>query len=332
MFRPAPGFLLALACVGVLSPPVGAAPAPEAELQALKAESIRLGAELDAAERALLYPVGTLVTVHVAVRGSGFLLDSVSVRIDGAEPQRHDYAGSEALALLENGGWHRLAQLRLAPGTHRLQAEFSGHFHDARAGDAPLTGRVEAQFDKAAADLDIVLPVTRDPFSRAVTLAPAEVLAAGASDARYRRAQFLKDDNRFLSALVELAGAPGPLAGPALLLKAECDVGLGMDAEADALYRQVAAGPHDALTLERAQLQLARFDYQHGRFDRAVERLQARRKVLPESLHADWRALLTSALLGQGRHADVVALLDDDESAPPLLRYNLDFADRKSVV
>lgn len=328
MFRNAPGVLLALACASLPSWPANAEPAPAAEveprLQALKAGTIQLGAELEAAERALLYPEGTLATVHVAIRGSGgaFLLESVSVSVDGGKPQRHHYTGAEAIALLTDGGWHRLARLRLAPGAHRLLAEFSGRFNDARAGEPPVTGRVEAPFDKGAADVDLVLPILRDRMSRAVTLAPPEVLSAGAADASFHRALFLRAGHRQLSALVALKDAPA--SGPGLLLAAECYAGLGMDAEADALYRRIAAVPHDAVTLGRAQLQLAQFDYQHGRFDRAADRLRALEKGLPASLRDDWRALLAGALLGQGRNAEVAALLgDDEESVPPLLRFNL---------
>ena len=91
------GLLLAAACLpAAAQPPAGTA--ADRELQALKAEAVELGRELEAAERAARYPGGTLTSIYLAVRVSGFLVESASVRIDGAGSQRHAYTGSEALA------------------------------------------------------------------------------------------------------------------------------------------------------------------------------------------------------------------------------------------
>jgi hypothetical protein len=334
----------------------------DGELQALKAEAIAIGRELQDVERATLHPGGSQATLYVAVRASGFLLESFTARVDAAEPQRHEFTTSEALALLRNDGWHPLARLRLEPGTHRLHAQFSGRFHDARAGDPPVTGTVEAVFEKGAKALDLVLPIARNdrpdagPAAQAdsprpgagrgvkllaperLEIVPGSAAAGGPDDPRYRAALLMKDDHRFLSALIELgelreAAARGDaLPAPFWLLLAECYLGFGMDAQAAEVHERLAAGAHDPATLARAQLQLAQFDYQRGRPAQAVARLEALRGRLPAALRTDWRVLLTNALLAQERHADVVALLDDQGlgAATPVLRYNLAVAQIRS--
>lgn len=330
------------------------------ELQWLKAEAIQVSRELQASERAMLYPEQSLTSVYVAVKVSGFLLDSISVRINDAAPVKHDYTNSEALAFLKDGGWHRLTQRRLEPGTYRLQAEFRGHFHNARPGEPPITGTVETLFEKGPAELDLVLPISRNtrldkpglsdlsqiesrklhPL-RNVWMPPAERLDAagkdtvgGVTDPRYRAALFLKNDHRYLSALVELldiqarAAPDTPLPGTLLLLLADCYLAFGMDSRAGAVYQQVASGEHDSLTLARARLQLAQFDYQHGRLDDAIGRLKAMRERLPGSLRDDWQLLVTNALLAQARYAEVVQLLEEEglEASTPVLRYNFGVA------
>jgi tetratricopeptide (TPR) repeat protein len=335
--------LLAL-CSGMFPALALAAAAPVAdadrELQALKAETLDLTREVLALERAQLYPAPSQTSVYVNVRASGFQLDSVTVRI--VDSYRHDYADSESLALLKDGGWHRLARLRLEPGSYRLTADFKGHFFDAKPGEPPAEGHVETPFDKGAADLDLVLPITRDGRldrpSRTVSLAQPEVVAplaagqaGGPNDPRYRTAVFLKNDGRYLSALIELgeiarpAAQPEALPGSFQLLMAECYLGFGMDSRAGALYQKVAASEHDTLTLFRARLQLAQFDYQHGRTGDALERLKVMRERLPTPLRDEWRVLMTNTLLALGRYAETVTFLEEQglDSAVPALRYNL---------
>jgi len=358
----APRKLLAVACAGLLPALAMAAAAvpsaeTERELQVLKSEAIELSRELQAVERGMLYPEQTMSSIYVSVKVSGFLLDRISVRINEAAPYTHDYTNSEALALLKEGsGWHRLSRLRLEPGAYRLQAEFTGHFFDAKSDEPPVKGKVETVFEKGLAELDLVLPISRNsrldkpglaeisrvdarklrpsrnvwmpqPERLESTLAPDKL--GGTNDPRYRTALFLKHDNRYLSALVELTDivrtAPNPdaLPGPLQLLMAECYLGFGMDTKAGALYQRIASGEHDTLTLTKARLQLAQFDYQHGRIEDAAERLQGLKERLPSSLRDDWHLLMASTMLAKEQYAEVATMLDDYDSSHPVLRYNL---------
>ncbi len=317
------------------------------DLRALKDETLRLNRELQAVERALLYPNHSLTTFYVSVKVDGFLLDRISIRVNENEAIRHVYSGSDALALLEEDGWHRLVRLSLAPGRYRVRAEFQGHFFDARPGELSVTGKVETQIEKGSSELNLVLPISGDTprgeiprTGRKVSLSPPEqveaAVGAGApgslKDPRYRAALFLKQAGRLLSALTELLeieqSAPDSVALSTdfYFFMAECYLGFGMEEQASMLYQRIASGPHDALTLARAGLQLAQFDYQRGYFGQAIERLQRLRESLPASLLNDGRLLLASALLAVNRYDETIEVLTQGgkvEELPPALRYNL---------
>jgi len=274
------------------------------------------------------------------------------------EAVTHTYSDSEALALLKDDGWQRLLRLPLEPGTYRLQAEFTGHFFDAKPNDPPTRGKVETLFEKGLTELDLVLPVSRNTRldkpglseisrietrkvrpsrtsgcrSRSVSSPASPKVNAGTlNDPRYRTALFLKNDGRFLSALTELLhieqAASDPAALPATfrLLQADCFVGFGMEAQAEKIYEQIAAGDSDPVTAGRAQITLAQFEYQRGYLAQAVERLNRIRPKLPSSLVEDWRLQMTGALLAQERYNEAIAMLTDkdgaaDDDLAPVLR------------
>jgi tetratricopeptide (TPR) repeat protein len=328
------------------------------ELQGLKDEAIRLSRDLQAIEQAMLYPDQSRTSLYVAVKVAGFLIDEIAVRINENEVVSRAYSDSEARAFLKGDGWHRLLRLRLQPGTYRLQATFTGHFFDARPNDPPVTGKVETVFEKGLTELDLLLPVARNTRldkpglseisrlearkvrpSRNVWMPQPQRFETQLSaeshgtlnDPRFRSALFLKEDGRFLSALTELleieqtAPDPAALPGDFHLLVAECRLGFGMEAAAEKKYRQIAAGSHDAETLARARLQLARLEYQRGYYAQAQDGLNQLREKLPGSLLDDWKLLMTSTLLAQERHAEAIAILSKGDlgDLTPVLRYNL---------
>lgn len=330
-------------------------------LQDLKQQSLDLNRELLAAEQALLYPEQSRTSIYVAVKIAGFMLDRVSVRINEEEPVVHRYTDSESRALLSDG-WHRIVRRKLDPGSHRLQAEFTGHFFDARAGDKPVTGKMETVFEKGLAELDLVVPVARNTrldkpglseLSRLESSRPRRALrnvwlpqperyesvmddsvVGTLNDPRLRVAKFLRQDLRFLSALTELldisAGVADPEALPAAykLLLADCYLGFGLHQRAQAIYTKLSADDVDVEALGKSRLALARFAYQRGYTDQAAANLKALGEGLPKSLRADWRLLSTEVALTQGRPAEAVALLEklDKGDLTPVLRYNLGVA------
>jgi tetratricopeptide (TPR) repeat protein len=329
------------------------------ELQGLKQEVVALNRDLQAAEQAVLYSDHTRASLYVAVKVPGFLIDQISVRVNENEPFVRTYTDSEARALLKNEGWHRLQRLRLNPGTYRLQAQFTGHFFDAKPTDPPVSGRVETVFEKGLAELDLLLPVSRNTRldkpglseisrlesrkvrpSRNVWMPQPErfdatlpvKLHGTLEDPRFRSALFLKEDGRYLSALTELleiaqtAPDPAALPGAFHLLVADSFLGFGMDAQAEARYQQIAAGQHDAVTLGRARLQLAKLQYQRGYYPQALDSLNRMRDKLPAALLEEWRLTYVSTLLAQERYPEAVDALTvgvRDSDLTPVLRYNL---------
>ena len=313
----------------------------------------------------------------------GFLIDGISFRINDKDSTAHRYSDSESRSLLKDG-WHRLQTLRLEPGSYRLQAEFQGHFADTRPNDPPVRGKLETIFEKTATELDLVLPISRNtrlerpalseisrlesrvtrpgrnvwlPQAEALNAGVAAALPGGPDDPRYRSALFFKNDNRFLSALLDLLDAEQDAADPAQLpadfqwLMAACYIGFGMEAAAEKIYlRLAAASPSasagdknsssmtpaaapDPLTMARAELELAKFEYQRGYFPNAENRLRQLRERLPKDLQADWQIQLVNTLMAQSRYKDTVSLLtangENPDDLPPVLRYNLAVAQIK---
>ena len=358
--------ILAGAAAGTATPAPAAPSAVQldTDLQSLKDDTLKLNAELDTLEQSLLFPDESMTTLYVSVKVGGFVLDQITVRINEDEPLVHVYTDSEALALLKDDGWQRLLRKKLDPGTYRLQAEFTGHFFDARANEPPVKGRVETLFEKGLTSLDLVLPISRNTRldkpglseiarletkkrpSRNIGLTAPQKLDAstpadgGANDPRYRAALFFKNDGRYLSALTELLEIQNGVADPNALpvsfrmLLGECYLGFGMENRAEQVYQQVAAGDHDAITVARANLQLIAFQYQRGYYKPALEALDRVRPKVPNALVDDWRLLKTDVLLAQERYAEAIDLLTDngksDEDLPPVLRYNLAVALFKS--
>ena len=340
----------------------GAAQKVDQDLQALKEEAVLLNRDLQKAEQALLYPDQSRTSLYIAVKVSGFLLDEISVRINENEPVTRAYTGSEARAFLNGEGWHRLLRLRLEPGTYRLRAEFTGHFFDARPTDPPVKGKVETVFEKGLSELDLVLPVSRNtrldkpnlselsrlesrkvrpsrnvwmPQPQRYESALAPEMHGTLNDPRYRSALFLKEDGRYFSALTELLETEQAAAGPAALpadfhlLMADCYLGFGMETLAEKRYERIAAGEHDAATLARARLQLARLEYQRGYYAQALARLNHLREKLPSGLLEEWRLLASNTLTAQDRYSEAIEVLTRDgnvDDLGPVLRYNLGIA------
>jgi tetratricopeptide (TPR) repeat protein len=352
--------LLALAWTGTAGAQAASADALELDraLQKLKEETVLLSRDLQRVEQLVLYPDQSRASIYVNVRVGGFLLESITVRIDEGEPLSYEYSDSEARALLRDG-WHRLAQLRLNPGSYRLRAEFTGRFYDARPAEAPIRGKLETVVEKGLSDVDWILPISRNtrldkpglpevarlearklrparnvwlPQPRRFESALQSEQLGSEDDPRFRSAMFLRHDNRFYSALVELLDMAQDMPDPSALspayywLLAECYLAFGMHGPAESLYRQLADTATDPLDVHRAHLRLAEFDYQRGYFPQAAHRLKQIGESLPRPLLDEWRQIYTGALLAQGRYREVIDLLtfgNEADRLPPAQQYNL---------
>lgn len=128
-------------------------------IQSLKDEVLQFNREAQTAEQDVLYPSQTRVSVFLGVRVSALLIKDISIAFDDGGPQKLSYTDNQAKSFLQNNGIHRMLLANLAPGSHRIRAEFSARFADDKPDAAPITGSYEAIFDKGyrEAELELVL-------------------------------------------------------------------------------------------------------------------------------------------------------------------------------
>lgn len=107
------------------------------DVQDLKDEVLELNRDLFLLEEELLFPANSQVAFFLSLDvGEYFLLDSVSLKIDGKEVANYLYTEREAQALIR-GGVQRLHVENLKTGDHELVAVFNGsgpHERDYRRG------------------------------------------------------------------------------------------------------------------------------------------------------------------------------------------------------
>jgi hypothetical protein len=97
------------------------------DVQDLKALVLDLNRDLFLLEEELLFPANTQVAVFVSMDvGDFFALDSVEIKLDGADVTSYLYTAREVDALIR-GGVHRLYLGNIKAGEHELVAMFTGH-------------------------------------------------------------------------------------------------------------------------------------------------------------------------------------------------------------
>ncbi len=159
-------FAIALLCAGAAQasePPTDDAQLKlDAAIQGLKEEVISFNREATDIESSVLYPTHTRTDIYVGVQVAALLIKSIKVTIDDLPPQSYLFSDPEARALLNSEGLHRVVRVALEPGPHRLAAEYTAQFADAKP-DAPLIGgRYEAIFDKYGREADLELRIARN--------------------------------------------------------------------------------------------------------------------------------------------------------------------------
>jgi len=96
------------------------------DVQDLKDEVLELNRDLFLLEEELLFPANSQVAFFLSLDvGEYFLLDSVTLKIDGKEVASYLYTEREAEALIR-GGVQRLHVENLKTGDHELVAVFNG--------------------------------------------------------------------------------------------------------------------------------------------------------------------------------------------------------------
>jgi len=140
-------------------------------IQGLKDEVLQFNRDATALEQDSLYPPYTRTNVFLGVRFGNLIVKQFSVSFDGGEAQKYDFEDVESLALLQNKNLRRVMSVNLAPGPHKIHASFTAQFADAKADAPPLTGNLDANFDKNYNNTDLQLMLVRTGFLAPPSLA-----------------------------------------------------------------------------------------------------------------------------------------------------------------
>lgn len=125
------------------------------EVRALKRDAMQLHTDLQRIETELFHPDELHTAVYVAMDLPDFMLEHISIQVDGHELARHRYTPQDNAAL-RLGGLQRLYLGNLPPGTRRLQARIQGRFE----ASPPLERSVDVQLSKQAAATAVELRIS----------------------------------------------------------------------------------------------------------------------------------------------------------------------------
>ena len=198
---------------------------------------------------------GASLDLRIGNQASKLLLRKIVLRIGEAAPLSYEYSDLEAQAL-QSGGLHPLATLRLAPGVHRLRAEFVARTTDA----APTSPRVRQYLDRQ-------LQVGSEPMQLRLELQPArgelqlstQPPGADGGAVALRSAQFLSASERHLAAALEYLGLQA--RGLALPYDAQQRLSESLS-RAGMAQRASLAQPSDSTRLQSYNQGLANLDTQ----------------------------------------------------------------------
>ena len=98
----------------------------DAQVQSIKAEVLRISAELGQLQEKLMYPSDTQVSLFISLaQGDKLRLDAATIKIDRKNVARYIYTAKE-LEALRHGGVQRIYTGNIRGGTHTLDVEIIG--------------------------------------------------------------------------------------------------------------------------------------------------------------------------------------------------------------
>lgn len=146
--------------------PQGAGPAAldtDQGLQKLKEQSLDVIQQAQTAEQNFLYPEANRVTLYIGVRIPGMLIKDISASIDDGAAVSYQYREGESVAL-QDRGLHLLTRISATPGRHRIHAQYTAQYSDARPTDPPFTGSFDGYFDKTQQPAELELVLQREGY------------------------------------------------------------------------------------------------------------------------------------------------------------------------
>jgi hypothetical protein len=239
LFGITPGLAAATWLAAAVPPAMADAPGiTQLKAQVLDLEQAALAAEAR-------QPDAAAFTLYIGGKDATALIRSVSIQIDDAGSARYEYSEVEAVALRKNA-LHTILAVDLAPGAHRLRAQFQGR--TTQGSGEFFQATIDQTFTKAAGPAALELDLLKSNYFSGAKLALRDLEAPAAGDKaapmenpHQRAAAFLAADGRDFAVLCELLKAqdsgPAPSADYGWQL-ADAYAVFGMDEQAQALYRQ----------------------------------------------------------------------------------------------
>jgi hypothetical protein len=132
MFTAVRGTILAIAIVLLCLPVLAASVSKEKlksldeQVQDIKSDTLKTGANLLLLEEKLLYPSSTQVAVYISLeRAATYRVDTIDIELDGKPAAKHLYTTREQEALMK-GGMQRIFAGNVITGEHELKVVLGG--------------------------------------------------------------------------------------------------------------------------------------------------------------------------------------------------------------
>lgn len=224
------------------------------------------------------------------------ILRRVRVQIDDDAPLEYEYSALETAAL-QNGGRHRLLQMSLPAGAHRLRIALIARHVDALPQTPRVDATVDYPFDKAAGPLTLDVSLVDRGWLRGVTL-DVQASPQTTPAQRQRVAQFAADAQRGWLAELDAPQPPEAMSSTpvsryndAVALVRDGARDAGIAALASLAVADGAATPESLRVRDLANLTLG---YQHLRGRNGAAAADALRRVRSPGPYGN------AALLGLG--------------------------------
>jgi hypothetical protein len=130
------------------------------EIRSLTAAVLEIDQDARSIEEQGRSPDDDVLIVYVGSRAKDLQLRGVSVQIDRATPIYHQYSDQQSNSLQSGMALHRLVEMPLVPGSHRLRVEFVADEVGAKLNTSSLRTSIDRSFQKqgtaALIELDLV--------------------------------------------------------------------------------------------------------------------------------------------------------------------------------
>ena len=149
-------------------------------------------------------------TVYIGSQVADLQVLEVTFQIDAVKPVRYSYSPAESAAL-QNRGLHKLTEVQLAPGSHRLYIDYAARGQDDRPGVPRLRSRLVQNIDAPAAGSPIVIEVKAGSLGGD----PSLELRSAAGDVLLRDLDYLILSGRYFAAasqIMQIRNSTGSLS------------------------------------------------------------------------------------------------------------------------